>query len=232
MNISQPDLVESLSIPVQQVARVIVDQGNITEEEYEFLDQMMDVDRVPELYTPHSSDPIKNESRRKNHDFLVENKVDFAILWVKVGLRNPACYVKAWVDQTKGYYNSGYPYWIFIEAVEYNDLGIERAEKTGEIKDFFDEFFKDFRENELYRPLISIGLWIWILMALGITAFLKKRKETILYVPLILVIATLLVATPVYSEFRYAYSVFTTLPFLTVIGLHKFKNEKGEEKNG
>lgn len=40
-------------------------------------------------------------------------------------------------------------------------------------------------------------------------------------VPALSVIATLLIATPVYSEFRYAYSVFCTLPFLLAMTFGK-----------
>ena len=34
------------------------------------------------------------------------------------------------------------------------------------------------------------------------------------YVPSLMLLATLLLATPVYNEFRYVYGMFITLPFL------------------
>ena len=40
----------------------------------------------------------------------------------------------------------------------------------------------------------------------------QYRRAALLTVPVLAVVLTLLVATPVASEFRYAYAVFTCLP--------------------
>lgn len=34
LNVAQPDFVESLSIPIQQISRVIVESGELTKDEY------------------------------------------------------------------------------------------------------------------------------------------------------------------------------------------------------
>ena len=48
--------------------------------------------------------------------------------------------------------------------------------------------------------------------------FIKRNKNYLMaYIPLLAIWATLLIATPVYSEFRYIYCLFTTLPVLSVI---------------
>ena len=58
----------------------------------------------------------------------------------------------------------------------------------------------------------------WIsLFSFGLCFVKKKLSYCAVYIPIIGILATLMIATPVYAEFRYAYSVFTTLPLLFVI---------------
>lgn len=230
LEVKQPDFVESISIPVQQVARVIVDDGYISEEDIDALNRIMDVDEVKDLYLDYISDPIKIEILRKGQAHLVANKLEYLKLWIRVGIDNPSSYIKAWVDQTKGYYNSGYTYWITAAHKSNVDLGIEAKVFDNPINDFFLNATKKMTEMTLAQPVISIGFCTWILGAFTVVLFLRRREETALAIPLLMVIATLLIASPVFSEFRYAYFMFMTLPFLIVVSMHKFDNSEGENK--
>lgn len=232
LDVKQPDFVESLSIPVQQVARVVVDDGYISEEDRQTLNKIMDVDEVKDLYLDYLSDPIKNEIRSKGHDYLDENKIEFFKLWVRVGIHNPWSYISAWVDQTKGYYNSGYKYWITATYSSSDEIGFVKKTFDNPINDHFTDALDDMNQHALAKPFISIGFCVWIFAALGITLFLRRRKEFVLMIPLALTVGTLLIATPVFSEFRYVYFLFTTMPFLITAGMHRFEKNKGEQKDG
>lgn len=232
LGIEQPDFVESLSIPVQQVARVIVDDGYISDEDYKALDKIMDVNEVKDLYLDYLSDPIKNEIRSKDQNYLAENKMEYLKLWVRIGLDNPTSYVAAWVDQTKGYYNSGYKYWVTPYREANDVLGIEKKPLYNPTNEFFLNLNKKMNENVLAQPFISIGFCVWILTAFGIVLFLRKREEWLITIPLLMVVATLLVATPVFSEFRYVYFMFMTMPFLITVGIHTFNPKNGGTQNG
>ena len=231
LNISQPDFVESLSIPIQQIARVIDSGCELNEEESHLLSQVVDIEEILDLYKSYISDPIKSEIRSKNQNYLVENKGEYLKLWIKLGLKYPDEYIKAWVDQTKGYFNGGYQYWIYSTSVIENDHSISQTVQPNFIKTVFDKYF-DFFDTPLEEPIRSVGLHVWILCTLFTVCFIKKKKEMLLCVPIIAIIGTLFIATPVYCEFRYAYAVFTTLPFLVVVCLSDFKNKKDEENNG
>ena len=50
--------------------------------------------------------------------------MDFVHLYVEIGLKHPLKYLEAWVDQTKGYWNAGYEYWVW-NGNWMNDLGIQ-----------------------------------------------------------------------------------------------------------
>ena len=184
---------------------------------------MIDINEVHELYKPHVSDSMKDEVIGKNPDYLEEHKLEYLLLWAKVGLKNPEVYIKAWIDQTKGYLNSGYEYWIYLDYVYENDLEIEKIPQQNIVQKCFSGLFSLIQSSIFYLPFISIGLWEWILCAFGVVSFSQKRREAILYLPFILIVCTLLIATPVFSEFRYAYSIFTALPFLCVVGLFRFE---------
>lgn len=80
-NVSQPDAIEYLSVPAQQIARVVRDCDDIREEHRELLNNIVDVERIPETYVWNISDPIKYLVReRGNQGYLVEHKSEFLLL--------------------------------------------------------------------------------------------------------------------------------------------------------
>ncbi len=65
------------------------------------------------------------------------------------------------------------------------------------------------------QPLSSLGLYIWALLLGAYAAWLKRDKNALFTTVLpIMIVGTLLAATPVYAEFRYAYSVACVLPMV------------------
>lgn len=219
MNIPQPDTVESLSIPVQQIARVIHDGRELTEEEAALLGRIMDLEEVPELYLWYLSDPIKDEIRSKDVEYFNENLGQYLKLWVQLGLKNPGTYVKAWVDQTKGYWNSGYRHYVTISYLPEDFLGLYKPMENTAFYEGLMQYFYSGHNVPFLEFTVSIGLHVWVLAFLFFACALQGRREAILSVPILMVILTLLVATPVYSEFRYAYTVFTTLPLILPVSL-------------
>ena len=220
MGVTQPDLVESLSIPVQQVARVIVDGGQLTDEESELLSRVVDLEEVPELYQSHISDNIKNEIRSKDNAYFEENVGQYFDLWLQLLKRYPVEYVKAWVDQTKGYWGGGFQNWIYGNFVYENDMGIAMKEQGNIVNKLFNLYFGVSRNVMVFEPLHSIGLHVWLLAIGAFVSLFRKRKEWILAAPLLAMVLTLMVATPVSGEFRYAYALFTAFPLVFCACLH------------
>lgn len=218
-NVSDPDLVESLSIPVQQVARVITDGCPITEEEAALLDKVVDLDKMPELYDCDFSDPIKNEIRRKDNAYFEENIGQYLKIWLQLLKRYPGEFVMAWVDQTRGYWDCGHYNWIFGEFIMENDYGIEAVPKSGIIFRINRLYFGLVRNVELFQLLHSVGLHVWLLAIFCVINLVKGRREWLLSVPLLMMILTLMVATPVAAEFRYAYAIFTSFPLVACVSI-------------
>jgi hypothetical protein len=214
MGVTDPDLVESLSIPVQQVARVIADGCELTAEEAELIDRVVDMEEVPQLYRPHISDNIKNEIRSKDNAYFEEHVGQYFDLWLKLLMKYPAEYVEAWVDQTKGYWGGGFENWMYGNFVNENDMGIAMKEQGNPFAKVYNLYFGLSKKTMIFEPLHSIGLHVWILAIAAFVALFRKRKEWILAAPLLAMVLTLLVATPVSGEFRYAYGLFTAFPLV------------------
>lgn len=221
-NIKQTQYCEKLSIPMQQIARVITAGCDLTEDEEEQLSKIMDLDKIPELYTEYISDPVKAHVAETGDEYLQEHKLDYLKLWIKLGLKYPQHYAAAYIEQTKGYWNGGYDYLVYSTIVTENDLGITEAPDSKLASMAANAYFWAFDKQDFAQPLSSIGLHVWILAGAFVVNFLNRRKEeTLLTLPILLMVATLLIATPVFCEFRYAYGVFTTLPFILGVTLFK-----------
>lgn len=226
LGVARVNFIEGLSVPLQQVARVIVTGGELTEEEVQKIDTILDIDKVPDAYWDKCVDEIKDLIRAKNYPYLQEHKDEYLDLWLDIGKRYPWDYVEAWVEQTKGYWNGGYDYYIYAQYVDENDFGIYLVQQDNIIHDLVKAYFTLTRETVLFEPIQSIGFNVWILSMLCFLNLIRNRKEFLLTVPVLAVIFTLWLTTPVFSEFRYAYCVFTTLPFILPVS---FCKKTGEE---
>ena len=104
----------------------------------------------------------------------------------------------------------------------WNDIGITRQVNAPALYGICSTYSLDFPKIEWLKPFVSIGLHTWCLLVTTYIGWRKKDRLTVfLTVPVIAIVFSLLIATPVYSEFRYAYSLFCCLPFLAVIAFRR-----------
>ena len=214
LDVEEGDLAESLSIPIQQVSRVIADGRELTEEEAQLLERVVDLEEVPQLYTDWISDPMKIEVRSKDYAYFQEHLSEYTSLWFKLGLRYPAEYVKAWVDQTKGYWNAGYGYAMYSETITENPYGVEKSGGSNVFSALFRLFFGLSRHVIFFEPLHSIGLHVWIFLLCLILNIRCRRDLWIIFMPLLLLLVGMWFGTPVYCCFRYVYPLFVSMPLL------------------
>lgn len=65
LHVTQPDLVESLSIPTQQIAAVLCNDRELTPNQRSLIDQVIDTTYIKELYNPTFADNMKEPARRQ-----------------------------------------------------------------------------------------------------------------------------------------------------------------------
>ena len=123
--IKQADFVESLSVPVQQIACVIAQNKSLSEEELNFVSHIMDVTQVASKYQPNVSDNIKNLIRETGSDYLEAHKTEFFQVWLSIGLSHPKAYFDAYVAQTNGYWYPDVAYDVGLaEGIYPNEFGL------------------------------------------------------------------------------------------------------------
>lgn len=227
LHVSETDMIEAFGVPFQQVARVVANGREMSAEEEALLSEAFDLSRVKELYVPETVDPIKFEAfRRDNQEYMKEHIVEFLKLYIRLGIRYPDEYLKAWVEETKGFWNGGYLFWIYTKGVDVNELGIRHTGGENPIAGLFSALFRYLEKPAIFQPLYSIGLHVWIVIACCLINAVKRRKELLLSIPLIVLIIGLWLGTPVYAEFRYAYPVFLTMPVILAATLFRVEEKQ------
>ncbi|HOH86268.1 DUF6020 family protein [Ruminococcus sp.] len=213
------DNVESLSIPLQQISYVVKYSDDLTPEEKELVEQVIDIDKLRDSYRNSISDPIKNLIREKgNQNYITEHKSEYFRLWLDLGLRHPGKYVKAFINQTCGYWFPDVQYWVTSTSCLSDGFEIDGGPRTGVFTDFLMFYLNSYIETPFLGLLWSIGAGIWVMVFMLGAAFRRHRRSIILvYLPVIGIWLTLLIATPVHSEFRYIYSLFTAMPLFCMI---------------
>lgn len=221
-HVAKPHFTESLSIPLQQVARVVTEGRQLSDEQTALIDHVVDVSLIPEYYDPVISDPVKALVIYNNADYLVEHKGDFFRLWLDLGLAYPRDYMEAFIDQTKGYWYPAPAGLRTFEGMSPNEAGLvwphllrgQLPVRISEILLKMPDIFP------VYGLLWSIGAFTWAMLFLMAYQFLYgSRRSLIVYLPFLGTILTLLIATPVASDLRYAYPLFLGMPFLISLAI-------------
>ncbi len=214
--IKQADFVESLSIPVQQIARVLANGESVTEKQAAILEQLLDAEQAAIVYQHDVSDPIKNLIRSTGNQWLDEHKGEFFSLWFSLGLDHPKAYFDAYVDQTNGFWYPDVSYDVGLaDGIYPNEFGLTwqpilHGNLVVKIREIL---FKLQGLIPLYGFLWSIGGMFWGILLAQLMAIRNKRYAGFLItIPVVALVLTLCIATPVATEFRYAYSLFFGLP--------------------
>lgn len=226
LRVSQPDTIEALAIPQQQIARVITDyRYGLTKGQEQLLGKIVDISKIPIEYKACDADYVKRLVRQKrNQRYLRNHASNFVKLYIKLGLKYPHKYVEAWIDQTKGYWNGGYSYrkwWKGVHSMG-KGLGMRQTVKSPTIHNVIMKYLEIWETTPFLQLFLSIGVYVWGIVVVSYRAWMKKNREVLfLTVPFLAVVATLMVAVPIFSETRYAYAVFCGFPFLLAIAFAK-----------
>ena len=224
LDVTQPDLIESLCIPTQQIAAVICNDRELKDEQLALIENVVDLTHIKELYCPHFADNMKELVRAGNQEYLVTHKWEFFKLWVNLGFTYPADYLEAYIKQTSGYWypDTFYPV-AEIEGIWKPELiGVSttpliRGPVIVKAKEIF---LKLGNMIPIYSLLWSMGIIFWILLFCIGNAFVRNEKaKLIYYLPSFALYLTVMIATPVATEFRYVYFMIFSLPFYLITAI-------------
>ena len=230
-HVTQPDLIESLAVPTQQIAAVLCKDRPLREDQRALIENVVDLTYIKELYDPYYADNIKELVRAGNQDYLREHKKEFLKLYLELFLAYPGDYLTAYIHQTYGYW---YPDSFYLvaeaEGVSATSLGIShtpliRGPVVIKLKEIS---VKLGSMLPLYGTLWSMGVALWVLLFCVGNAFVRHEKwKLMLYLPFLALLLSVLIATPVATEFRYVYFLMLALPFYLLMALCPFQSVKG-----
>lgn len=231
LHVTQPDLIESLSIPTQQIAAVLCNHREVSGEQRELINHVIDTTHIEKLYNPAFADNMKELVRAGDQEYLAEHKGEYLKLWISLGMAYPADYLKAYIDQTYGYWypDSFYPV-AEGEGVSATDLGVSHTPLIGgpvviKVKEIS---LKLGSMLPVYGLLWSMGVVFYVLLLSMGSVFVRGEKEKLIcFAPSLALYLTVMVATPVATDFRYVYFMVFALPLYLMLAVMEVREEKG-----
>lgn len=224
LNIKKGSIREALSIPLQQFVRVLKDRGNeLTDKQKQSIYNFLPEENIVDLYNPTLSDPVK---ACFDDEYFNKNKFEFITTWASIVFGYPVEVVEAFLCNNYGYWYPEASNWVVSRVIMENELGIHTTKMIeNKALDFMDELI-DNRDIPVVSFIFSIGFMFWIdLICVMYIIYKKEYKKLLIVIPIFAVWLTT-IASPVFCEYRYVFSMVVTLPIIIASVNMKLKENK------
>lgn len=214
---------EYLAIPLQQIGRMAYKGVDFTEEEEKLINKLIPVDTLRESYNPEIVDSIKFNDEY-NAEVFEKNKFEYFKLWASLCFKHFDIATEAYLTSTLGYWYPNIDYWTVVTKIDKNNIDLKDSSLLpSSVKNLTNELTT--KNIPILNFFWSIGLGIWLIF-ISFTVAIKRKniKSLYIFVPVFGIWLTMMVATPVFAEFRYIYSAFTCLPLL-LLSSHVVKSK-------
>lgn len=213
--VHQTEKVETLGVPLNQMARVVASGGGMSEDDASYMNELLPLEEYRDTYAPTCVDSMK-WSDDFNASALSD---DFWKYWFSMMLDNPMTYLEAWELQTVGYWS------VNQEAVISNNANImtgnprftETSEDLLMLDIKTDNLLGESARSVLTTQAIFVPaswvLWFALFLALCLFACGNGRFALAL-APLLALSLSLLVASPIWYWGRYVAALQFALPCL------------------
>ncbi|MBE6679116.1 MAG: hypothetical protein E7598_01190 [Ruminococcaceae bacterium] len=207
IGLTKGSVAEVLSIPFQQTARYVKEHPeDVTEEEAEIINKVLDYERLAELYNPIVSDPVK-ATYKKDESALG----DYFKVWFEQLKKHPQTYFEATIHSN---YFAFYPDEPNIRA--YAILG----ENSGiAILDLLKYALLVFSMAISLIPIVTCVInpvfYVWIFIYLLFRSFAKKDWTSLaIMLALTVQLLTVIAGPGVFNHPRYLYPISWSIPFV------------------
>lgn len=212
-NVKTSSSKEYIAIPLQQIGRMAYKGVEFTNTEEELINELIPLETLKKVYNAEIVDSIKFNDNY-NAEAFEKNKFEYLKMWASLCVKNFDIATEAYLMSTLGYWYPNIDYWTVVARIDKNEIELyDDSIFPDRIKNVTDKLTT--KSIPIYSFIWSIGLCIWIIV-ISIAMILRNKDKRAIYVftPVIGVWLTMMVATPVFAEFRYIYCAFTTLPIL------------------
>lgn len=223
---------EALSILVQQTARTVkYHQSEITEEEKQAINAVLNYDAMPSKYDPLVSDPIKNQFKGENF----ENGASGAYIktWLSMAVKYPDTYLESFIGGSYGYYaftpklplgsgnwNSGMTIfnWIRVEYFNKNfGFDFNYIEKLQPARDVLHSWSNVWETLPVVSLTNTIATYTWFAIFVGLVLLKNKQWPELIVILAIGIMFLTCVASPVNDAFRYYSPIAASAPALLLL---------------
>lgn len=222
---------ESVGIPLNQMARVVALDGDMSESDREYMNSIYPLEEYKSTYTPCCTDNLK-WAPGFNNSALKEGLWGH---WASMLVRNPNAYFQAWELQTYGFWavnpgNSDHLWsWNINGGVPRNanaayvdqlvPYGIESNPAA------LDESWNEMLPMDSWSVPISWLFWTVLYLSICLLAAGKGRWVLAL-IPSIILVATLAIASPIYYWPRYGAALQFLIPMYALVFFLLFGKKK------
>ena len=229
---------EAYSVPFQQTARYIRDEGeNVTEEEKKAISRILPYDRISQNYDPDRSDGVKSMYYEDAGD---DDRAAYFKAWKDMFFKKPKIYVEATINN---YYQYIYPGSVKMakRSYEFSELCFENLNKKAEpigLNVSYPEALDDYRNGFEYIreyianiPIISLiittATYSWWVLMLFFYAIYKKSGLSIALMGVAIGVLLICFMGPCNGFFcRYSYPLMIILPILTIFVMNIITKRK------
>lgn len=227
-NVIEGEYVYNVCVPLQQIARVVSDGKEIAQEDRDWLERINTIEYIENNYLPHGADNMFCWVLYGDKDYFYSHKGEFFSLWMRLGLKYPKEYMEAFFDQTQGYYTTMAPEQVAYYGILPNEDNLEpRPLIAGPLQIKCNELMdKIYTMFPVYGIMYSMGaVFLLCLLGIGICVVRNDYRKIFIFAPVILLIGTVVIATPLVADLRYAFPLMLTMPSLIAMCLHNLRVE-------
>lgn len=232
MGIQASEGVESVGVMLNQMARIVVYDGKMSQDDLEFMDHMLSIEKYKEAYRPCVVDLLKWDSEFDT-DFVNTHMREFIMTYVSMAIKNPRLALEGWEMTTYGYwvpnrwelfYDSANVPKGNLKDLAASGLNVETVNLLANGKFDVTSVIKN-TGSIFYMAIIN---W-FVLLAFICMVSMRRKKEVIALLPSVGLFLTLLIASPYYYWQRYGLAQYYLLPIYVYIFINGFQRESKKE---
>lgn len=231
LEVVESDPQEALSIPTQQIANIVSQNGKMTEDQRAYINRLMPLEIWPEKYNPYSVDPIKFSWGDYDRWVIYNDWGGYFKMWGQLVLQNPGLAVEGFLDQSSLVWQMNLPddgkMNRYVTNIYYgNEFGLVNKvihpfpTKLGSTYLTVDNPFEEF----MWRPAV----YLFLSTLLIYIAYLRNNwRVWLMLLPVALNTGAVMATIPA-QDFRYLFSATLFFYAAIFISLISFKPKEGE----
>ncbi|WP_203332292.1 DUF6020 family protein [Planococcus beigongshangi] len=219
LDVTPSDPQEALSIPTQQIANIVVNDGDMTSEQRDYIDSILPLELWREKYNPVNVDPIKFSWEEYDRNVIYDDYTGYFKHWAGLVVQNPSLAVEAFLNQTSLVWQMRLPddavMSRYVTNIYHgNQFGLVNKVIYEDLTLYMRQYLEVDTEAEeyLWRPAVYLFL---MTLFIYITYLRNNWRVWLILLPISLNTAAVMATMPA-QDFRYLFntSLFVYTAFL------------------